>query len=123
VPILALSVAAAILTETSLGCAQKRSATESEADRPSSSSLSSRASPLMAPPSGVMSSGGEASAGAAASALLATAQATMPRRQIIHTGEMTVEVDEVETAAGQVEKIVLAAGGWVAAGRGECWLE
>ena len=69
----------------------------------------------MAPPTTVMSSTQDAGRGAAAGAFLATAQAALPRREIIYTGEMTVEVDDVEAAARQVEKTVLAAGGWVAA--------
>jgi hypothetical protein len=55
----------------------------------------------------------EAEGGQAASSLLSKAEAAMPRREIIYTGDMQVEVDDVEAAARQVAATAVSAGGWV----------
>ncbi len=51
------------------------------------------------------------SAGQAPGAALATAEAAMPRQEIIYTGDLRVEVNDVAVAASQVEKTVAEAGG------------
>jgi hypothetical protein len=56
-------------------------------------------------------SAGSAGGGRAPGASLATAEAAMPRQEIIYTGDMRVEVDDVAAAASQVEKTVSEAGG------------
>jgi hypothetical protein len=49
----------------------------------------------------------------APSALAANAAAATPRREIIYTGETTLEVDDVEKTTGQVEKTLANVKGWV----------
>jgi len=55
----------------------------------------------------------EAAGGEAASTLLSKAEAAMPRREIIYTGEMQVEVEDVEATARQVAAAGVSVGGWV----------
>jgi hypothetical protein len=53
------------------------------------------------------------SSGGSMIAVLATAEASTIRQQIIYTGEMSLEVNDVESAAKQLETIVSGAGGWL----------
>jgi hypothetical protein len=50
---------------------------------------------------------------AASPALVAAAEASMPRREVIYSGALTIEVEDVEKAMARVQAVTLRSGGWV----------
>lgn len=112
--ILAMGAASVVLVAGLSGCGQKRGQSASDG------ALSTVAPAEVGPraPANRRSSVTEEVADVTATSAppnlqLATAEAAMPRREIIYVGEMTIEVDDVEAASGRLDQALQASAGWV----------
>lgn len=115
---LAAIVLGALLAYGLWGCADKRAHQPAEQR---AAGMPPRAEGMVADqvetdaPAGKALAGASSAVASASAAALPQAEAAASRQEIIYTGEMTIELDDVARSVERVSRMARAAGGWVSA--------